>query len=241
MCVIHVHAVHPFLLSPSPYQSPWHTRALQFRTERWKAPASLPPLQSRENSRTVELYRGILEINFPAEGCTVHVPPVLLRACIDLWRSVIISECHLLLLSLRWWDFLCCGNYWLGNSPFCPLQENLGRLARFFSLLRTFLETWFLLSFKYSHLTGNSDEVSFSFFTWPFLYEWRRRKVVTAGVFFFCFFRQCSFSVQFHFKTNILRMWMPQSNNAYPWSWLMFKCIAGLGLSCVCHHWNAWN
>lgn len=56
-----------------------------------QVPASLPPLQNRENSRTVELYRSVLEINFPAEGCVVYVPPVPLWACIEFWRSVIIS------------------------------------------------------------------------------------------------------------------------------------------------------
>lgn len=158
-------------------------------------------------------------------------------------RVLKICDYECLFISLRWRGVLCCGNHWLGNSPFCPLQENLGRLARLYSLLRTFLETWFLLSFKDSHLTGDSGEVSFSFFfTWPFLYKWRRGKMVTAGFCCCCcFFRQCSFSVQFHFNTNILRTWMPQSNNAYPWSWLMFKCFAGLGLSCVCRYWNASN
>lgn len=48
-----------------------------------QVPASLPHLWSRENSRTVELYRSVRERNFPAEGCMVHVPPVLLRARIE--------------------------------------------------------------------------------------------------------------------------------------------------------------
>lgn len=158
-----------------------------------RVPASLPHLWSRENSRTVELYRSVLEINFPAEGCMMHAPPVLLRACIGFWRSVIISEC--LFISLRWRGGLCCGNHWLGNSPFCPLQENLGRLARLYSLLRTFLETWFLLSFKDSHLTGDSDEVSFSFFHMTFFVQvkkgedghcWFLLLLFLQTVFFFC-------------------------------------------------------
>lgn len=201
MCDIHMHALHPLLLSPSPVQSPWHAMALQFSFPLRggkQVPAFLPSLQSRKNGRTVELYRSIPEIDFPAEGFLVRVPPVLSWACIEFWWSVIISE--YLFHSLQRDFFLCCGNCWLGNSPSCLLQENMGRLARLYSLLRTFLETWFLLYFKYSYLTCGSDEVSFSFFTWPFFYKWRRGEVVTDGCFYCCFFRQCSFSVQFHFQ-----------------------------------------
>lgn len=105
---MHMHALHPVLLSPSAFQSPWQTMVLQFSSVfHWggkQVPASLSSLQSRKNSRTGELYRSIPETDFPAEGFPVHVPPLLPWACIELWRSVIISEC-LCLQSLQWRNF----------------------------------------------------------------------------------------------------------------------------------------
>lgn len=104
--------------------------------------------------------------------------------------------------------FVCSGHSWLGSSSFCLVQENLDRLVRLYILLKTFLK----------HVSCSlSDIVTLLgiWMTFPQMFFFSFFLFFCLFVFLVVLLIFIMFLVMlFHFNMNILRMRMPQSDNA---------------------------